>query len=96
MTTVSKIMEHVHKGTIGTVYSLLDGEYELIEAEILDKSELLNKKIKDVDLPKLIRIGAVVRKDKVIIPRSDFTFEKKRFNCFFSEKRTIKRSRKYF
>ena len=95
MTTVSKIMEHVHKGTIGTVYSLLDGEYELIEAEILDKSELLNKKIKDVDLPKLIRIGAVVRKDKVIIPRSDFTFEK-RFNCFFSEKRTIKRSRKYF
>ena len=28
MTTVSRILEHVHKGTIGTVYSLLDGEYE--------------------------------------------------------------------
>ena len=34
--------EHVHKGTIETVYSLLDGEYEFIEAEILEKSELLN------------------------------------------------------
>ena len=43
MTTVSRIMEHVHKGTIGTVYSLLDGEYEFIEAKILEKSELLNK-----------------------------------------------------
>ena len=49
MTTVSKIMEHVHKGTIGTVYSLLDGEYAGVLTEILDKSELLNKKIKDVD-----------------------------------------------
>ena len=26
-------MEHVHRGTIGTVYSLLDGDYEFIEAK---------------------------------------------------------------
>ena len=76
MTTVSRIMEHVHKGTIGTVYSLLDGEYEFMEAEILEKSELLNKGIKDSNLPEEIRIGTVIRKDKVIIPRSDFIFEK--------------------
>ena len=76
MTTVSRIMEHVHKGTIETVYSLLDGEYEFIEAEILEKSELLNKSIKDSNLPEHIRIGAVLRKGKVVIPRSDFVFEK--------------------
>ena len=75
MTTVSRIMGHVHKGTIGTVYSILDGEYEFIEAKILEKSELLNKKIKEANLPEHIRVGAVVRKDKVIIPRSDFIFE---------------------
>ena len=46
MTTVSRIMEHVHRGTIGTVYSLLDGEYEFIEAKISEKSELINKKIR--------------------------------------------------
>ena len=33
MTTVSRIMEHVHRGTIGTVYSALDGDYEFIEAK---------------------------------------------------------------
>ena len=75
MTIVSRIMEHVHKGTIGTVYSLLDGEYEFI-GKILEKSELLNKKIKDSNLHEDIRIGAIVRKDQVIIPRSNLIFEK--------------------
>jgi trk system potassium uptake protein len=90
MTTVSRIMEHVHRGTIGTVYSLLDGEYEFIEAEILDKSELLNKKIKDSNLPEHIRIGAVVRKEKVIIPRSDFIFEKKDIVVFLAKREHLK------
>ena len=76
MTTVSRIMEHVHRGTIGTVYSLLDGRFEFIEAKILEKSELLNKQIRDSNLPEDIRIGAIVRKEQVIIPRSNFIFEK--------------------
>ena len=54
MTTVSRIMEHVHRGTIGTVYSLLDGEYEFIEARILEKSELLNKM--RLELPEDIKL----------------------------------------
>ncbi len=86
MTTVSKIMEHVHKGTIGTVYSILDGEYEFIEAKILEKSDLINKKIKEANLPEHIRIGAVARKDKVIIPRSDFIFEKDDLVVFLAKR----------
>ena len=54
MTTVSRIMEHVHRGSIGTVYSL-NGEYEFIEAKISDKSELIKKKLK-IYLPEDIRI----------------------------------------
>ena len=76
MTTVSRIMEHVHRGTIATVYSLLDGDYEFIEAKVLEKSELLNKSIKESNLPDNTRIGAVVREKQVLIPRSDFVFEK--------------------
>ena len=76
MTTVSRIMEHVHRGTIATVYSLLDGDYEFIEAKVLEKSDLLNKKIKESNLPDNTRIGAVVRGKQVIIPRGDFVFEK--------------------
>ena len=76
MTTVSRIMEHVHRGTIATVYSLLDGEYEFIEAKVLEKSDLLNKKIKDSDLPENVRIGAIVRGKQVMIPGGNFIFEK--------------------
>tara|TARA_B110000971_G_scaffold23093_1_gene20863 strand:+ start:6474 stop:7847 length:1374 start_codon:yes stop_codon:yes gene_type:complete len=90
LTTVSRIMEHVHKGTIETVYSLLDGEYEFIEAEILEKSELLNKSIKDSNLPEQIRIGAVLRAEKVIIPRSDFVFEKDDLVVFLAKRELLK------
>ena len=89
MTTVSRIMEHVHRGTIGTVYSLLDGDYEFIEAKILEKSELLNKKIKDSNLPEDIRIGAIVRKDQVIIPRSNFIFEKNDLVVFLAKRELL-------
>ena len=67
LTTISTILKHVHKGTIETVYTLLDGEYEFIEAEVLETSELISKSIKDSNLPNEIRIGAVVRKKEVII-----------------------------
>jgi trk system potassium uptake protein len=90
MTTVSRIMEHVHKGTIGTVYSLLDGEYEFIEAKILEKSELLNKKIKDSNIPEDIRIGAILRKEKVIIPKSDFEFQKDDLVVFLAKRERLK------
>tara|TARA_E500000178_G_scaffold333886_1_gene369271 strand:- start:1025 stop:1453 length:429 start_codon:yes stop_codon:yes gene_type:complete len=90
MTTVSRIMEHVHRGSIGTVYSLLDGQYEFIEAKISDKSELINKKIKDSNLPEDIRIGAVIREDKVIIPRSSFIFEKDDLVVFLAKREELK------
>ena len=90
MTTVSRIMEHVHKGTIETVYSVLDGEYEFIEAEILEKSELLNKSLRDSNIPEHIRIGAILRAGKVIIPRSDFIFEKDDLVVFLAKRELLK------
>ena len=83
-------MEHVHRGTISSVYSVLDGEYEFMEAKILDNSELLNKKIRDSNLPEDIRIGAIVRKEKVIIPRSNFIFEKDDLVVFLAKREKLK------
>ena len=86
LTTVSTILKHVHKGTIETVYTLLDGEYEFIEAEVLETSELISKSIKDSGLPEEIRIGAIVRDKNIIIPKSDFKFEKKDLVVFLSKR----------
>jgi trk system potassium uptake protein len=76
MNTVSSILKHIHKGTIENAYSILNGEYEIIEAEIIETSELVNKELKNSNLPDEIRIGAVLRKDEVIVPRSNFVFKK--------------------
>ena len=89
MNTVSSILKHVHKGTIETAYTILNGEYEVIEADIIETSELINKNFKDSNLPDEIRIGAILRNGKIIIPRSDFTFQKKDTVVFLAKKDAI-------
>jgi len=76
MNTVSSILKHIHKGTIENAYSILNGEYEIIEAEIIETSELINKELKKSNLPDEIRVGAILRGEDVIIPRSNFVFKK--------------------
>ena len=90
MATVSTIMKHVHMGTIDTVYSLLDGQYEFLEAKILESSELANKSIKDSNLPEEVRIGAIVRKNKVLMPKSNFIFEKDDIVIVLSKREQLK------
>ena len=89
MNTVSSILKHVHKGTIETAYTIMNGEYEVIEAEIIETSELINKELKNSNLPDEVRIGAVLRGDKIIIPRSDFIFLKEDKVVFLANKDSI-------
>ena len=86
MTTVSSILKHVHKGSIENAYSILSGEYEVIEAEIIETSELINKELKNSNLPDEIRVGAVLRKNEIIIPRSSFVFQKKDIVVFLTKR----------
>jgi len=86
MNTVSSILKHVHKGTIETAYSILNGEYEVIEAEIINTSELINKELKNSNLPEEIRIGAILRGEDIIIPRSNFVFKKKDIVVFLAKR----------
>ena len=89
MNTVSSILKHVHKGTIETAYTIMNGEYEVIEAEIIETSELINKELKNSNLPEELRIGAVLRENKIIIPRSDFVFLKDDKVVFLAKKDSI-------
>ena len=86
MNTVSSILKHVHKGTIETAYTILNGEFEVIEAEIIETSELINKELKNSNLPEEIRIGAILRDDNIIIPRSNFVFKKKDIVVFLAKR----------
>ncbi len=66
--TVSKILQHVRRGRIRGVHTVENGAAEVIEAEALETSPLVGKPLHELDLPEGIRIGAIYRDGKVIVP----------------------------
>lgn len=67
--TVSSILQHVRRGRIKAVHSIREGFAEVIEAEALETSSLVNQPLKDIRLPSGVIVGAIVRGNDVIIPR---------------------------
>lgn len=70
-TTVSTVLRHVRRGRIRGVSSVQDGKAEVIEAEALATSTLVGRPLRDADLPNGMRIGAILRGTRVIVPRGD-------------------------
>ena len=70
-TTTSTILQHVRRGRIKGVYSLLDGAAELVDAVALETSPLVNKPLRDAQLPEGVMIGAVFRNGEVQMPTGD-------------------------
>ncbi|MCM2453836.1 Trk system potassium transporter TrkA [Rhizobium sp. CG4] len=66
--TISRVLQHVRKGRIRSVYSVQKGSGEVIEAEALETSPLVGQMLRDLDLPDGIRIGAIYREGKVLRP----------------------------
>jgi len=70
-TTVSTILQHVRRGRIKGVYSLSDGAAEIIDAVALETSPLVNKPLRDAQLPEGVMIGAVVHEGAVKMPTGE-------------------------
>ena len=92
--TISKILEKVRSGRIRSDYSIGEGFGEVIEAEVLSNSPLCNKNLKDMNLPKGIRVGSIFRNDKIIIPTSNTIFNENDDVVFFTETNCIKKLEK--
>lgn len=69
--TVSTVLQHIRRGRIKGVYSLVDGAAELIDAVALETSPLVNKPLRDADLSDGVMIGAIYRDGKVTMPTGD-------------------------
>ena len=89
--TISKILEKVRSGRIRCDYSIGEGFGEVIEAEVISNSLLCNKNIKDISLPKGIRVGSIFRNDRIIIPNSETIFNENDDVVFFAETNCIKK-----
>ena len=96
MTTVSTILKQVHKGKIDSVFTLDNGDFEILEAKILENSELLNKSIGDSSIVDGVRIGLIVREDKVLVPTKDFIFKLNDSVILLSSRNQLKKVEQLF
>jgi trk system potassium uptake protein TrkA len=69
--TASTILQHVRRGRISAVHSLGEHLGEMMEADILESSSLAGIPLREMDLPEGVMLGAIVRDDEVITPRSN-------------------------
>lgn len=69
--TASNILKFIRGGKVLSVSLLLEGDAEVTEIVLDDIPSIVNKPLTELNLPRGIIIGAVVRKDKVIIPKGD-------------------------
>lgn len=94
--TVSTILQHIRRGRIRSVHSLRAGLAEIIEGEALDTSSLIKQPLKDVKFPDDVIVGAIVRGEKVIMPRPDTVILPKDRVIVLAMQAQVKRVEKMF
>ena len=94
--TVSRILQHVRRGRIRGVHSIQNGAGEVIEAEALETSPLLSTPLKDIDLPEGVRIGAIHRGEKVIIPNGTTEIKANDRIVIFSLSESVRQVEQFF
>ena len=94
--TVSTILQHVRRGRIRSVHSLNEGFGEVIEAEVLETSSLIGVPLREAQLPDGVIVGAVVRRDKVLIPRGDTVIRAHDLVVIFAATHAVKKIEKLF
>ena len=87
--TVSRILQHVRRGRIRSVHSVGNGGGELMEAEALETAPVIGKALKDLPLDG-VRVGAIFRDGKVIIPDGDTQLQVKDRAIIFSTAESVR------
>ncbi len=74
-TTVSSILRHIRHGRVRAVYSLGDGEAEMIEAQVMSTSPISGRMIRDVSFPEGVLVGGVMKGERMLKPEPDMRIE---------------------
>lgn len=89
LSAVRAILQHIRPGKIISVAPLKGEHAEAIEAEALETSDIVNRPLSKVKIPKGAIVGAIVRGDEVIIPRGDSIIQPKDHLIIFALQEVI-------
>ncbi len=68
---VANIMKHVRRGRIRGIHTLCDGQVELMEIEVSESSGIANQALGEIEFPSGVILGALMREEKIIIPKPE-------------------------
>ncbi|MFQ6548367.1 Trk system potassium transporter TrkA [Aestuariibius sp. 2305UL40-4] len=74
-TTVSSILRHIRHGRVREVYSIGDAEAEVLEAQVLSTSPIAGQRLRDIDFPEGVLVGAVMKGGKYVKPTGSLRIE---------------------
>ena len=94
--TTSAILQFIRRGEIVSLTLLKEGKAEVIELMVHSNSKIINKPLRNANLPKNSIIGAVIRKDRVIIPHGDDTIQAQDKIIIFALSSAIKKIENIF
>jgi len=94
--TVSSILQHVRRGRIRGVHPVMNGAAEIVEAEALETSPVVGVPLRDAGLPATMRIGALVREGKVLIPNGETEIKPRDRIVLFVQEDSIREVEKMF
>lgn len=95
-TTVSSILRHVRLGRVRAVYSVRDGEAEMIEAQVLATSPIAGKRIRQAGFPPGAIVGAVYSKGEVIMPSGDLVIQDGDLLVVFAKRDAVRQVEQLF
>src|SRR5690606_36969163 len=73
--TISTVLRHVRRGTILALRALREDFGEVVEAMVADGSRLLQRPFGQLELPPGLKIGAVIRAGRMIVPNAETRIE---------------------
>jgi len=69
------IVEEMSLGDMMTLLKLRKGEYSLVEEKVHPTAAVIGKMIRDLKLPSECVVAAIIRRNKLMIPRGETVFE---------------------
>jgi len=66
--TVSSILRHIRHGRVRTVFSIGNGEAEVIEAQVMSSSPISGREIKEIDFPEGVIIAGIKKENEIVKP----------------------------
>lgn len=71
LSAINTILQHIRRGKVLSAISLKGEQAEVLEAVALETSDIVDRPLKKINIPKGALVAGIVRRDQIIIPTGE-------------------------